>query len=284
MNRVPLWKVCLASIGLLGLTACGGSDGDKTAGIDGSGAPTPGISAGPITGFGSVLLNGRRFIVDDSTQVRIDDNPSTSDLLEVGEFVVITSSGADSNGNPIAAQIIQETLLKGSITSLNASLMQFTALGQTVQVRANTLIDPLFTAAGAASDFERLEVDDGVEVSGYIAEDGTLIATFIGYEDNVSEPRVIGTVSALDGDAMTFSINGLTVDYNTATLDNLPGDSLADGQLVRVRGTLDTGTLVAAEVKGTGDDFNSVDDGTEAELKGVITQVTSSTQIDRHQL
>jgi hypothetical protein len=281
MNTLSLWKAGLASLGVMGLAACGGggTSDDRLAGIDGSGAPARGVSAGPITGFGSVLLNGRRFIVDDNTQILIDDNPSTSDLLEVGEFVVVTSEGTDASGNPVATSISQETLLKGSIASLDSGTLQFTSLGQTVQVRANTIVDPTFTAAGAISDFERLEVGDGVEVSGYIASDGTLIATFVGYEDNVSEPRVIGTVSGLNSEALTFSINGLLVDYNAATVYNVPGDMLANNQLVRVRGTLNGDTLEASEVKGAGDDFGDLDEGIEAELKGIITSMASSTQI-----
>lgn len=281
MKTLPLWKTGLASLSVIGLAACGGGGGsdDQVAGIDGSGAPEQGISAGPIDGFGSVILNGRRFIVDDGTQISIDDNPSTSDLLEVGEFVVVTSQGTDDSGNPIATSISQETLLKGSITSVDSGTLQFTALGQTVQVRANTLVDPMFSAVDATTDFERLEVGDGVEVSGYIANDGTLVATFVGYEDNVSEPRVIGTVSSLNSESLTFTINGLLVDYNTATVSDVPGDTLANGQLVRVRGTLNGETLEASEVKGKGDDFSNLDEGIEAELKGIITSMTSSTEI-----
>ncbi|MCK5873574.1 MAG: hypothetical protein KAG82_02665 [Alcanivoracaceae bacterium] len=277
MKTFPRWMQYLTAAGVMTLTACGG--GDQSAGIDGSGAPSPGVSAGPINAFGSILQNGRRYIVDDNTQVRIDDNPSSSDLLEVGEFVVITSSSNDDNGNPIADTVTQETLLKGSISSLDAANQRFNALGQTVQVRASTAIDTRFTSAIVGTDFDRLEVGDGVEVSGYIAADGMIIATYIGYEDNVSEPRVVGKVSNLDSEALTFQINGLEVDYNTASLSSLPGDMLANDITVRVRGSLNADILAASDVKGFNNGFDDLDDGFEAELKGVITEVTSSSQI-----
>ena len=277
MKTFPRWMQYLTAAGVMTLTACGGDS--QTAGIDGSGAPSPGVSAGPINAFGSILQNGRRYIVDDNTQVRIDDNPSTSDLLEVGEFVVITSSSIDRSGNPIADSVTQETLLKGSITDIDTGNQRFNALGQTVQVRANTVVDTRFTSAIIGTDFDRLEIGDGVEVSGYIAADGMIIATYIGYEDNVSEPRVVGKVSNLDSEALTFEINGLEVNYNTASLSDLPGDVLANDITVRVRGTLNGGTLEASVVKGFSSGFDDLDDGFEAELKGVITEVISPSQI-----
>ncbi|MCC1498339.1 DUF5666 domain-containing protein, partial [Alcanivorax sp. 1008] len=277
MKTFPRWMQCLTAASVMTLAACGG--GSQTAGIDGSGAPSPGVSAGPINAFGSILQNGRRYIVDGNTQIRIDDNPSTSDLLEVGEFVVITSSSVDGNGNPIADTVTQETLLKASITSIDAINQRFNALGQTVQVRANTVVDTRFTSATVGTDFDRLEVGDGVEVSGYIAADGVIIATYVGYEDNVSEPRVIGKVSNLNSGNLTFEINGLVVDYNTASLSSLPNDMLANGIAVRVRGSLNGDILEADEVKGFSSGFDDLEDGSEAELKGVITEVSSSSQI-----
>lgn len=277
MKTFPRWMQCLSAAGVMALTACGG--GSQTAGIDGSGAPAPGVSAGPINAFGSILLNGRRYIVDDNTQIQIDDNPGTSELLSVGEFVVITSSSVDSSGNPVADTVTQETLLKASITSVDAINQRFIALGQTVQVRANTVIDVRFTSATIGTDFDCLEVGDGVEVSGYIGADGVIIATYIGYEDNVSEPRVIGKVSNLNSEALTFEINGLVVDYNTASLSSLPNDTLANGVAVRVSGSLNGDILEADEVKGFSSGFDDLDDGSEAELKGVITEVSSSSQV-----
>ena len=274
MKTSTNWMKYLTAASLVALTACGGDS--QTAGNK---AASASVSAGPISGFGSILQNGRRYIVDDNTQVRIDDNPSSSDLLEVGEFVFITSSSIDDNGNPIADTVVQETMLKGSITALDAANQRFTSLGQTVQVQANTMIDTSFTAAAAQTDFGRLEIGDGVEVSGYIAADGIIIATYIGYEDNVSEPRVVGKVSNLNAEALTFQINGLEVDYNTASLSSLPGDMLANDVVVRVRGSLDGEILEASEVKGFSSGFDDLDDGFEAELKGVITEVTSSSQI-----
>ncbi|MEE4252244.1 MAG: DUF5666 domain-containing protein [Alcanivoracaceae bacterium] len=274
MKTSTNWMKYLTAASLVALTACGGDS--QTAGNK---AASASVSAGPISGFGSILQNGRRYIVDDNTQVRIDDNPSSSDLLEVGEFVFITSSSIDDNGNPIADTVVQETMLKGSITALDAANQRFTSLGQTVQVQANTMIDTRFTAAAAQTDFGRLEIGDGVEVSGYIAADGIIIATYIGYEDNVSEPRVVGKVSNLNAESLTFQINGLEVDYNTASLSSLPGDMLANDVVVRVRGSLDGEILEASDVKGFSNGFDDLDDGFEAELKGVITEVTSSSQI-----
>ena len=274
MKNSTNWMKYVTAASLVALAACGGDSQNA-----GSNAASASVSAGPISGFGSILQNGRRYIVDDNTQVSIDDNPSTSDMLEVGEFVFITSSSFDDNGNPIADTVTQETLLKASIASLDAANQRFTALGQTVQVRSNTVIDSDFTSAIAGTDFDRLEIGDGVEVSGYITTDGTLVATYIGYEDNVSEPRVVGKISNLNSESLTFQINGLVVDYNTATLSSLPSETLANDITVRVRGSLNGGTLQASRVKGFNSGFDDLDDGFEAEIKGVITEVISSSQI-----
>ncbi|MCC1498373.1 DUF5666 domain-containing protein, partial [Alcanivorax sp. 1008] len=256
MKTSTTWMKCLTAASLVALTACGGDS--QTASNGGNSAASASVSAGPISGFGSILQNGRRYIVDDNTLVRIDDNPSSSDLLEVGEFVFITSSSIDDNGNPIADTVTQETLLKASISSLDAANQRFNALGQTVQVRASTVIDSSFTSAIAGTDFDRLEIGDGVEVSGYIAADGVLIATYVGYEDNVSEPRVIGKISNLNSEALTFEINGLEVNYNTASLSSLPGNVPANGITVRVRGSLNGDILDASTVKGFSSGFDDL--------------------------
>ncbi|MCC1497218.1 DUF5666 domain-containing protein, partial [Alcanivorax sp. 1008] len=62
-------------------------------------------------------------------------------------------------------------------------------------------------------------------------------------------------------------------------LSSLPGNVPANGITVRVRGSLNGDILDASTVKGFSSGFDDLDDGVEAELKGLITEVTSSSQI-----
>jgi hypothetical protein len=72
------------------LVACGV---DQVAGIQGSGSPVAAgyTSVGPITGFGSVIVDGVEYSTT-GAQIRIDDEPAPESQLRVGQIVSINGS------------------------------------------------------------------------------------------------------------------------------------------------------------------------------------------------
>jgi hypothetical protein len=172
-KSIQMAVTALASV--LALTACGGS---------GNSAPaTPGgttgaaVSQGTVTAktASSVTVNGILFSTAGAV-VKIDDNPSAADLLQVGMTVKVRATGTidDNAKTGIAHDIEARDALEGQITALGANTI--TVMGQTVQIEDNLtrLNDDdtvkVFAAAGFA-------LGNFVEVHGFADDQGGLRAT-----------------------------------------------------------------------------------------------------------
>lgn len=278
----------LAGITGLGLVACGGGGGSSPTitGIDGTGV-IPGpvgsgsiVSFGVVTGFGSVYVNGVRFDTS-SSSFDIDGEAGSQDDLSIGDVVLVVgtlNSGSTSEG--VASRISFDDAVEGPIEagSIDLAAGTFVALGQTVLVTTDTLFDDSFANPSLAG------LTDGmvVEVSGFAGSDGVIRATRI-------EPKLAGglfettgRVSGLDVSNSRFSLNGLEVDYSSATLEDFPGSGLVDNDLVEVKGQAynTDGSLVATKVELKGNDLDDGDSDDDVEIEGLITRFANSTDFD----
>lgn len=271
----PIYKFSPIVIAL-SLAACGGgsSGGNDIAGIDGSGAPAH--SSGPISGFGSILLNGRRYIIENETSVLIDGNNLMQTDLKVGQFVTISSSSVDEDGNPIADVVRSDTIIEGPITSIDIPSGSITVLNQEVRISEDTVFDDDL----ADRSIGGLAIDDVIEVTGIQNNGGVILATRIEIDDDNDEFKLVGPVSDLNEGLQEFTINGLTVSYFGASLEDLPGGSLVNGDIVKVEGSLNSGVLEADEVEGFDDVFDDFIDDDELEIKGPVSRFVSSTDFD----
>ncbi len=243
--------VCLA--GTLLVTACGGSS---------SSAKENGkqVTRGVIDGFGSVIVNGVHFN-SDRTQFTVDDRAGIQADLRVGQVVTIVGNHNGAEG--VAAEIIYDVSVEGTVTAVDAAAGTLTVLGQTVVTDAMTIFEGL--------DLATLTVGQRVEVSGYSAGEGRIIASFIAADDADQSPEELtGVVAGLDSSAQTFLIGSQLISYaSVATLD-LDGATLSDGMQVEVEGTLDGDVLVASEIEAEDSDF---EEDTELEMSGAVTAV-----------
>jgi hypothetical protein len=105
---------------------------------------------------------------------------------------------------------------------------------------------------------------------------GTYTATRIEPKANATSFKLRGVVASLDTMAHTFKIGTETISYANLTADKVPAD-LADRLLVRVKleTTQVAGAWVATKLKSA---VRHMEDHDEAELKGLITAFTSTTQ------
>ena len=78
-------------------------------------------------------------------------------------------------------------------------------------------------------------VDDLVEVSGTVEENGAIAASFIEPQTNLNEYKVTGVTTGVT--TTELNLNGLTVDYSSATLRDFDTGTIADGDVVEVKGT-----------------------------------------------
>ena len=275
-------QTLLALLGAAGLSACGGggSDGVASGGSGGvasvGGGGTGSFAVGPITGLGSIIVNGVRYD-DSSASISNDDSSFRREDLRLGMVVAVQGSPA-VNGQSTATRIVLGAELVGPITSKTAD--GFEVLGQTVSVTANTFYDPSISGGLAG-----LTVGQAVEVHG-IADPATnsIKATYVERKSSPSEYRIQGRITAHDATAKTFSIGSLQLDYSaTATSDVRVTPAV--GTLVRVRlGTTaaGSGAYPVTRIRKPEDSFSGFSG--EVEFKGTITAFTSPTRFSVNDL
>ena len=272
----PASKMAAAVALAVWLAACGGGGGDSTPAAPATPAATtsPTAFSGPITGFGSIFVNGVR--IDNSGAVNtLDDNPNAgADDLRLGMIVEV--QGARDNDGPTgrATAIASRSFVQGPVASINSSGGSFVVLGVAITVAPSTVFDGHNSFSGLSG----LAVNDIVEVHGLPDANGTSVkATRVERKSPGTEIRLTGIVR--NAGASSFTINGITVQYTPAVLDNLPS-GIANGGVVRVKGTQTGPTAITAtRVRGT-TLVPAVVQGQRAELEGVVTALRSATDFD----
>ena len=250
-------------------SGCGGGSTDGP-GVGGGGTGAPqSFSQGPITGFGSIIVNGVHF--DDSGASVTDDDGnalSNTQSLRLGTEVEV-HGGAIANGVAPASTIVVHVDLLGPVTAAwNASTGRLSVLGQPVQVLPSTALDGL--PGGAAA----LAAGKVVAVSSlYDKASGVYVATRIDPVAGATRFSIRGAPSAVDAAAGTFTIGTQAFAFDSTT----PPAGLAAGQLVRV--VLSTladshGRWVASTV---GQAAAVLPDGRLGIVDGVVSSTTDAT-------
>ncbi len=191
----------------------------------GGGIGGTGLVVGPITDFGSVIVEGVEFDTS-AAIVTIDGQPATPADLALG-MVVTVQGEIDSSGTTGVADTVEFTsLIEGPVTDVDLASKTATVLGQTVRVDADTVLDRI------APDVSAIGVP--VRVSGFIDGDGTIRATRISRRPSGLPFVITGTVRRLDKLARRFHVRGIMIDFSGAVIDAIPAGGLRDGLLARV--------------------------------------------------
>lgn len=298
------------------LSACGGGGGGDTTT---PGVATNVTSSGTISGFGSVIVNGvhyettsARIQLDDGTV--IDDNPSNSDLQTVvGQGNIVKVRGTSNGSTGTANTITIDDELVGDITagSINDTDATFVISGQTITVTPETIIDDsiieLMRNTQIPNDLTFGDLDPTteplsallanvgkLEISGFPTSNGlqatriedvatstTAGTSVVANPGQTQSDEVKGFVS--NASASQFTINGLTVLYDSTDLDSEDFGSateVVNGQFVEVHGSATNATNFDAtrielenEDDLLDDDFNEG----EVEVEGIIQSITPTT-------
>lgn len=203
-------------------------------------APTT-VVLGPITGFGSVLVNG--MTLDATTaQILIDGRFATESELAIGQIIRAVAIEGDSRLR--AVSIEHEENVVGSIDALDAPAGRLSALGQRVIVDAETRF------ALPLAGIDALVVGEPIVVSGLTLPSGEIQATHIRRADAGATLQVTASITDLDVPGLTFALGNLTIDYSQAVLLQLPTGIPELDRVVEVRGNeIVNGVLVATEVR-----------------------------------
>jgi hypothetical protein len=304
MFNKRIFTAPLALIAMAALSACGGDSGS---GSSGSGSEDI-TSVGTISGFGSVIVNNKhydasnaRIISADSGQLLIE-NPTDDQVpqyLGLGMVVAVRGSSSDDNSG-VATSIRIDDELVGPVDEINHLQGFIKVNNQIVTITPATIIDDsiieAFRDVEIANDLRYGDLTETlddlflvamlVEVDGF-PNDGGIEATRIEdvnnrdrlvAEDNNGEPEIKGFARNVTG--TQFSINDLTVNYNSGVLDDDFGSSgLVEGQFVEVKGdrfspTEMNATRIEIEDDYFDDDFNSG----RFEIEGVVSEIRPDAQ------
>ena len=269
----------LATILFSLIAGCGGGSS--------SGATTPappptggigrnGVAVGPITTFGSIVVNGVRYETN-SAAFTVNDADGTQDDLKVGHIVSVLGT-IDSNGTTgTASQVTFDDSVKGPVESIDLVTSRLVVLGQNVLVSPDTSFDDSFSPAS----LDGVSVGEIVEVSGQFDANGNIVATRIEPKPAGTNFEVHGIVAGLDAPNLRFNLNGLVVDYSSAMLDNFIGGQITNGDFVEAKGT---SLGAAGELLATSVELESFlpggDDGDHVEIEGFITRFVSAQDFD----
>lgn len=259
MNPI-LKRVWSAAALLVWLVACGGGGGGV-----GSGG-TGGFASGPITGFGSVIVNEVHFDDNSAVVEDGDGNRRSRDDLRLGMTVDI-DSGAISGSSATATRIRYDSELRGPVGLIDVAGSSFNVLGQRVAVDATTVF------AESLGGLSNLSTGTLVEVYAvYDAAANRYRAKRVDTALAGASVQLRGLVNQLDSSAKTLRVGLITYDYSTAT--GAPAD-LGVGQFVRLR-VLAVPSNGRFTVLSFGTALRGLPDADGASLKGLITAFTSS--------
>lgn len=211
----------------LALAACGGGGAAPSASAAPETEQPLGVTAsyvGPISGFGSVIVNGMRFDTVGATMADDDGKPVRLQDLSLGMTVSVDGTADDDTARGAARSLALLHGTTGPITALDSMNQTITVLGMTVKTSPATAYKDV---AGLAS----LAVGQVVEVYGVVQSDNTVLATLIDQEDSDSALRLVGRLSNLDTTSKTFQVGTLQVGYGSASLSG----ELTEGARVSVR-------------------------------------------------
>jgi hypothetical protein len=280
-------KKLLVTLFILTLTACGGGSSSS-----GGGTATTGTFTGPITGIGSIVVNGIRF---ETVGVSVEDSDdiygttSFNSPLALGMNVALVGNIDDSTltGTPTKIRVIggvrgllsAKTLT--SITTLN---------GQVVNVDSNTIY------AGLRTSLADLVTNDFVEIYGASQANGDFLAARVVSSASLStinKLAIRGTIDSISGNnyvVRTSSTSTVTVTCNpnalpacsikpTGTMLVAASGSVA-GTPVRIiaadSSSLNAGILTAVKIQSLSPkaltDFSGLT-AAYAKIKGYTTQV-----------
>jgi hypothetical protein len=259
------------------LAACGGGSGNNMAGIDRTGAPVI-ASYGTVTAFGSVVVNGVHYNTS-GTMFTINGDAGAQSDLGIGDVVLVKGTLDSGGATGVAASVRFDNNVVGPIVSIDATANTFVVLGQVIRVSADTSFDGTIQPPALAT----LTPGDIVEVSGLVQGDGSVNATRIGRRPVGGEYAVSGTVEVNQSAQRIFLLNTQIVDYQSAQLRGIPGNTVGNGQHVLVRGSLVNGVLHATRVEYLGNALSGAS-GDRREVEGVITRFASATDFDASDL
>lgn len=253
------------------LASCGGNAGPTLAtdvGTGGTGMVLDNTSLGPVSGFGSIWVNGVRY--DDSkATVRIDDAPADRSDIKLGMYVRVDARrDAASTTSANASAVTSRTVAAGIVSSVSATAA--VVQENRIQFNALTIWDGLNAAA-------ELRSGDFVRVWGYATDNSAAAWIATRVQKLPVEPAAVfgGAITQVRAGGVT--VGSTDVALLPATVYDGVSSSFAVGQRVRIAavGTGGTGKPVQAGRVSAPEALAATPAKGEFEVTGLITTFTN---------
>ncbi|PUB90215.1 MAG: hypothetical protein DBP00_00320 [gamma proteobacterium symbiont of Ctena orbiculata] len=282
MFRKKMYQL-LTIVLVVPLISCGGSsvelsyDGptinvpDFTPGTE---SPTAVVSIGPITAHSGLTVNSVVYDTNSAT-ITINGEPGIVDDLRTGYVVAVHGMLDAGWKSGTAERIAYNANVIGPVEGTNPVGRRLSVMGQSVQIGPDTRFEPPLDSGAL------FNLTDGtpVQVSGLTNADGEIVATHVQIDPDGENVQVIGEISELDYGAMHFRINGLSVDYGSTLVMDLPGGTPIHGLVVIARGSLDSnGELQVTEMTSHVDTTEFIT-GSLVQLTGFIMHYNLDTNL-----
>ncbi|WP_390345446.1 DUF5666 domain-containing protein [Variovorax boronicumulans] len=208
-----------------GNTASNGNTDGSGVGSGGTGVTADAAGIGAADGLGSIILNGLRYTTDTAT-ITVEDATE----LQIGMSARVAGKVDPDFTRGIATQVVSAAELRGAVSRIDVGAGSFVVMGINVTIDAATV---WADANGLAN------VADGslIQVWGLPGAPGTLRATRVQTAPTLTAPLVTGAIQNLNTTNQTFTLGQLTVSYGGAGFSGIDASSLANGVIVRARGT-----------------------------------------------
>ncbi len=260
-----------------GLACCGGGNTVAGGGIGGTGV----TSAGEITDFGSIWVNGVEF---DTQQADIYINnisqgsgdQTANENLDIGRIVCVKGRAYDTHSG-MADAVYYASTVTGPIDAIDIIdpyTRQLTVLGQ------NVIVDNRTWLKGVGMD--SFVVGNLLDVSGLLDGNGNIVGSFLAKTADEAQLNsvfaVSGPVSTLNTN--TFSINNLTVDFSQAVAGGFSPSDLENGMFVSIGGRFDIGdpSIFIADTVQPYRLLGELQDGDNIEFTGYVFDQLSANQ------
>jgi len=273
MHSRPLFARAraLASWLLVGVLAagCGG-------GVDsgGTGVQPTSFASGPITGFGSVIVNtvhyddGSATVRDGSGALRSSSDLRLGMTIDVrGSAIVVDNSGRQVS---TANSIVFSSEIVGPVAANDLAAGTLTVFGQTIDITPSTVFGESLAGGQAALTF-------GTVVEIYATLDvasGRYAATRVDARPAATTYSLRGVVSGLDTVARSFSFGTARISYLGVAA--VPA-TLANGHFVRATLATAPGAGGVLTATALSDGAPPIENHDQAKLEGRVSAFASTT-------
>ena len=236
------------------LTGCGGG-GTTTAG-----GGTGGTGVGPVTGFGSVKMNGIEYNTSTADIVIGGNHGQSESQLKVGMRVRVRGAFNDVTGKGTATliEVLREVRGPMDDNGVDNVLNRLRVAGQTILIDPATIFDNVADILALQSLQAGTLRHPEVEVHGAADDNGFIHATYVRKNaDNFSladNASVRGKMKNFNSTLRTFTVGNQVVSYPLLGLEKVPPTAVfADNVFVEAKGELTAvggaGTLIASRIE-----------------------------------